>query len=144
MHKSISYKSNHDRCSLAVLSIAAVCLKTLLPFITAFFISHTASAQTQHYNTATESAQELVAALQFICTPTGILLAEGTNNSTPNAFLGHCDHCITGGFISLDDTTFQAEASFLLNQLQFWHITEQNNVIIKGYSLPASRAPPVA
>ena len=144
MHKGISYYANHDRRSLAALSIVALCLKTLLPFITALFISHAASAQAQLGNTAIEGEQELVAALQLICTPSGILLTERSKDRPANAFMDHCDHCITGGFLSLNDTTFQIEAPFLLSVLRTWHITEQNQVAIRGYLLPASRAPPTA
>ncbi len=143
MHKGKTYTINQDRRSLAALSVVALCLKTLLPFISAVLLSHAASAQTQLDGSSFENNPKITQSLQFICTPTGIIIVADSNDATSTNYADHCDHCIMGGFLSLGHATNLIEARHSFIGLLAWHITDQDkNLPPQGYALPASRAPP--
>ncbi len=143
MRKGNTYTIDHDRRSLAALSIVALCLKIILPIITALFISQAASAQIPLDGNSFESEQGIIDALQLICTPTGISQGESNNSDPSSSHQDHCDHCITGNFISVNYTSNKTEASLSSKRLLTWHISDKN-LTAQGYSLPASRAPPKA
>ncbi|MEH6630052.1 MAG: hypothetical protein V7776_04470 [Halopseudomonas aestusnigri] len=145
MHKGNTYTIDQDRRSLAALSIVALCLKIFLPVITALFISQAASAQIPLDGKSFESEQGIIDALQLICTPTGITQAESNNGGPSSNHQDHCDHCITGNFVSLNYTSIKTGPSLSSKRLLTWHISNQDkSLIAQGYSLPASRAPPKA
>lgn len=143
MRKDNTYTIDHDRRSLAALSIVVLCLKIFLPILTTLFISQAASAQIPSDGSTFKSEQGIIDALQLICTPTGISEVESNNSDPFSSHHDHCDHCITGNFVSLNYTSNRTEAPLLSKRVLAWYIFDQGkNLITQRYSLPGSRAPP--
>jgi len=145
MHKGNICITNQDRRSFAVLSVVALCLKTLLPFITALFISQAASAQSQFNSNILDTELEITRSLQYICTPAGIFLLEGSNSDDYPGDIDHCDHCLAGNFIHLNHKVSLQDTPCLTQGSSTWHIADQGILDkAQGYSLPSTRAPPLA
>ncbi|MCZ4281831.1 hypothetical protein O4H49_13655 [Kiloniella laminariae] len=159
MNKTSNKPTDQNRRKTAFLALVIICLKSLLPLLTASLFSQTVAASPALVQISsplfpspeTEAFQDntsIEAALQFICTPSGIkpLAAAtdtGTRHSDSSPLHNHCDNCIAAGYLGLKTAALLLAPRWNKPQAVTWkNGTPPFSQSVTNF-LSAPRAPPL-